>query len=189
MNGWIKPTSMTVALAATVLTLAGCGVGQVSQVATQEPAINGVAGSTGSIQLRNVHLRGEQELDYIEPPSEVELILAIANMSPEAGDRLVEITSDVGTVEITGDTDVKASSSLIVGRADGVPENVDVIEGATHADAIVTLTEPITNGLTYEFVFSFEKAGDATVSVPLDAGMEPRREEGGEDSHSSDEGH
>lgn len=185
MNGWFK----TVAVAATTLALAGCGVGQVSQVATQEPAINGVAGSTGSIQLRNVHLRGAQTSDAIKPPDEVELLLVASNMSPDSNDTLVSITSDVGEVVITGDRDVNASRSLIVGVPDGVPEGVQALEGATQAEATVTLTQPITNGVTYDFEFTFEKAGTATVSVPIDAGLQPRREDGGSADHSSGEGH
>jgi copper(I)-binding protein len=36
--------------------------------------------------------------------------------------------------------------------------------------AEVTLTEPITNGLTYNFTFNFAKAGKVTVAVPISAG-------------------
>lgn len=35
---------------------------------------------------------------------------------------------------------------------------------------LVTLAEPITNGLTYDFTFTFEKAGRATIAVPVAAG-------------------
>jgi copper(I)-binding protein len=45
----------------------------------------------------------------------------------------------------------------------------------TPATAEVTLSKPITNGLTYNFTFNFEKAGQTTVAVPLSAGSNPRR--------------
>jgi hypothetical protein len=32
------------------------------------------------------------------------------------------------------------------------------------------LSKPIANGLTYTFVFTFQRAGQATVSVPVSAG-------------------
>jgi hypothetical protein len=41
---------------------------------------------------------------------------------------------------------------------------------ATPATAAVTLTEPITNGLMYNFTFNFEKAGATAVAVPISAG-------------------
>ena len=44
--------------------LAGCGAGQVSQMATQEPAVNGTSGSVGPIALRNVHLQAVESGDY-----------------------------------------------------------------------------------------------------------------------------
>ena len=40
--------------------------------------------------------------------------------------------------------------------------------------AEVTLSKPITNGLTYNFTFNFEKAGQTTVAVPISAGENPR---------------
>jgi hypothetical protein len=45
--------------------------------------------------------------------------------------------------------------------------------GATPATAAVTLTKPITNGLTYMFTFNFDKGGAATVAVPISAGEGP----------------
>jgi copper(I)-binding protein len=42
--------------------------------------------------------------------------------------------------------------------------------------AEVTLAQPITNGLTYNFTFDFEKAGEAKVAVPISAGAAPRQE-------------
>ncbi|MGK2881188.1 MAG: hypothetical protein ACSLE6_10465 [Mycobacterium sp.] len=176
-------------VAAATLSLAGCGVGQVSQVASQQAAINGVSGSTGSIQLRNAHLRGSQELDAIKPPSEVELLLVAVNMSPDTNDRLMNITSEYGEVDITGDREVPASRSLIIGVPDGVPEGVQALEGATQAEATVTLTKPISNGVTYKFTFEFQNAGTTDLYIPLDAGQQPRLEEGGGAEQESSGGH
>ncbi len=102
--------------------LAGCGAGQVSQVATQEPAVNGTTGNVGPIALRNVHIQAVESGDALEPGSDVELIFAAANSSPDVNDRLVGITSDVGTVTVTGNTALPASGLLTVGSPDGVTE-------------------------------------------------------------------
>ena len=166
-------------LAAAVLVggvITGCSAGQVSQTAMQEPAVNGTSANLGAIALRNVHLRAEQVTDYIRPGSDVDLLFQASNNSPDTGDKLVSITSDIGTVSLTGDTTLPANGVLIVGAPDGQITPLENIESAEAAEAKLALTKPITNGLTYDFTFKFEKAGDAKVAVPISAGEAPRRE-------------
>lgn len=166
-------------LAAAVLVagaLSGCSAGQVSQTATQQAAVNGSSASVGTIALRNVHLRATQTSDFIEPGQEAELLFQAANVSPDVNDKLVSVTSDVGTVSLSGDTTVPAGGTLIVGAPDGQIAALDAVEAADAAGATVALTKPITNGLTYNFTFTFEKSGEATVVVPISAGESPRRE-------------
>jgi hypothetical protein len=156
--------------------LSGCSAGQISQTATQEPAVNGTSANIGSIALRNIHLRADQTSDYIQPGREVELIFQAANNSPDVTDKLVEITSDVGEVALTGDTTVPANGALVVGAPDGQTTPLEDVEAAEAAEAKVMLKEKITNGLTYNFTFKFEKGGEGTVTVPISAGESPRRE-------------
>lgn len=167
----------TCGLAASVL-LGACSAGQVSQTATQEPAINGTSGHAGAIVLRNVHLRATQTTDYVEPGTEVDLIFVAANTSPDVADKLTGVRSDVGEVTLTGGGDVPVNGVLVVGSPDGQETALSSIEAADAAEAKVELSKPITNGLTYDFTFSFEKAGDVTVAVPISAGEAPRREAG-----------
>lgn len=161
------------------LVLSGCGAGQVSQTATQEPAVNGTSGKAGPIALRNVHIRAEQTTDYVEPGSEAELIFVAANTSADVPDKLVSITSDIGSVTLTGGGDVPVNGSLMVGAPDGQATALEAVEPADAAEATIKLSKPITNGLTYDFTFTFEKAGETTVPVPLSAGEAPRREASG----------
>lgn len=169
-------------LAAAALT--GCGTGQVSQTATQEPAVNGTNAQAGQVSLRNVHLRAPQDKDYIEPGTTVELLLVAVNGSTEASNKLTSITSDVGEVTLTGDATVPANGVLLVGKPDGTPTSEPAAtENTENADAVtakVTLTKPITNGITYPFTFNFTN-GNTTVSVPISAGDAPRRDQTGED--------
>ena len=60
---------------------------------------------------------------------------------------------------LTGDTAVPANGVLAVGEPDGQTAPLEVAEAADAAKARVALSKPITNGLTYEFTFTFEKAG------------------------------
>lgn len=157
------------------LALSGCSAGQVSQMTTQEPAVNGTNLDVGNIAVRNIHLRAVQTSDYIRPGAEVELLFVAANDSPDEDDKLVSVTSDVGTVTLSGDTRVPANGVLVVGAPDGQITALESVEPAEAAEAKVALTKPITNGLTYDFTFKFEKAGEGTMSVPISAGEAPPR--------------
>jgi hypothetical protein len=162
---------------AAAIALSGCGTGQISQTATQEPAVNGTSANIGDIALRNIHLRAVQSSDYIQPGREVELLFVAANNSPDVDDKLVSITSDVGTVTLTGDATLPASGVLVVGAPDGQTTPLESVETAEAIEATVTLTKPVTNGITYNFTFEFERSGEASVPVPISAGEVPRREE------------
>jgi len=161
-------------LAAGALILTGCGSGQISQTATQHAAVNGTSGTAGEIVLRNVHLQAEQTSDFFEPGQVVPLVFLAANNSPDVDDKLVSISSDVGNVALAGDVAVPAGEALNVAPT-GEAQAMDNAAGsATPATAAVTLTEPITNGLTYMFTFNFDKGGATTVAVPISAGEGPR---------------
>jgi copper(I)-binding protein len=181
-----RSSTITVALAAVGLaasaSLAGCGVGQVAQTATQAAAVNGTGAAVGSITLRNVHLRAEQTTDYVQPGSEVELLFVASNDSPDTSDKLVSITSDFGRVALSGDTELQPSGVLVVGEPDGQIAPLESAETAEAAKATVDLSKPITNGLTYDFTFTFQNAGETTVPVPISAGETPRRGESGGDT-------
>lgn len=196
MNPLERRTSVITAAVATAavglsMVLSGCGAGQVSQTATQEPAINGTSGKAGPIALRNVHLRAEQTADYVQPGRDVELIFTAANTSADVNDKLVRITSDVGSVTLTGDGALPANGVLVVGTPDGQTAALESVEPADAAEAKVALNKPVTNGLTYDFTFTFEKSGETTVAVPISAGESPRREvtDGGAPAEGHSGGH
>ncbi|HET7666702.1 MAG TPA: hypothetical protein VFK56_11670 [Mycobacterium sp.] len=161
---------------AVAVALSGCGAGQVSQTATQEPAVNGTNATVGQIALRNIHVRAAQKTDYVQPGSPVELLFVAVNGSPDTNDKLVSVTSDIGTVSISGDSTVPANGVLVVGEPDGQTKPLEAAEKAEAVQAKVALSKPITNGLTYQFTFTFEKAGKTSAQVPISAGEQPRRE-------------
>lgn len=160
-----------VAVAAALLS--ACGAGQVSQMAVQEPAINGNKVTFNNVALRNIHIQATQTGDFLQPGRTVDLVLVAVNQSPSAPDRLVGITSDVGTVALSGDTRLPAGGMLFIGTPEGEKVAPGPIDSSTAAKATVTLAKPISNGLTYNFTFNFEKAGQASVLVPISAGLTP----------------
>ncbi len=164
-------TAAAAGLAACGLVLTGCSAGQISQTATQESAVNGTSANVKNIALRNVHLQAVQTSDFLQPGTVVPLVMVASNNSLDTGDKLLGITSEVGQVALTGDAALPAGAALFFNVAPA--EDTDAPAGQTPAaaptSAQVTLSQPITNGLTYNFTFNFEKAGRTTVAVPVAA--------------------
>ncbi|MEQ0608259.1 hypothetical protein ABLN72_09180, partial [Mycobacterium tuberculosis] len=78
---------------------------------------------------------------------------------------------DIGSVTVAGDARLPASGMLFVGTPDGQIVAPGPLPSNQAAKATVNLTKPIANGLTYNFTFKFEKAGQGSVMVPISAGL------------------
>jgi hypothetical protein len=155
-------------------TLTGCSAGQISQMATQEPAVNGNKITFNNVALRDVRIQAVQTSDFIDKGKSVDLVLVAINQSPDITDRLVSITSDIGKVELSGgDGHLPAGGMLFIGTPEGAHVAPGPMDSNTAAKATVTLAQPISNGLTYNFTFNFEKAGQGSVQVPISAGTAP----------------
>jgi copper(I)-binding protein len=162
-------------LAAAILvaaTLTGCSSGQQSQTATQEPAVNGTSGGNGSIALRDVRIRADITGAALPAGKTVDLLFVASNQSTSENDRLVSITSDVGSVTLSPDSpQIPAQRALMVGKPESAEtEALAALSDSVKANAAVKLNKPITNGLTYNFTFKFERSGQATIAVPITAG-------------------
>ena len=173
-----------VALIAPVLS--GCGAGQISQMATQEPAVNGnkitiskvlTINNTEvrhSVELRDIRIQADQNSDWIQPGRTVELVLVAVNQSPDVSDKLTGISSEIGDVNLTpGDPELKPSGMLFIGSPDGQRVEPGPTGSSTAAKASVALKQKISNGQMYKFTFKFEKAGERDVQVPISAPLEP----------------
>ena len=67
----------------------------------------------------------------LEPGSDVALVLAVANSSPDVNDRLVGITTDVGEVTLTGNTEVPAQPGAPTKASGGTPSGMASIAAAS----------------------------------------------------------
>lgn len=159
------------AAAASMVALTGCGAGQISQTAAQEPAVNGNRTTINNVALRDIRIQASQTTDFLQPGKSVDLVLVAINNSPDVGDRLTGITTDIGNVTLTGDAKLPAGRILFVGTPDGQNVAPGPSDGNGAIKATVNLTKPISNGLNYPFTFKFEKAGERTVDVPISAGL------------------
>jgi copper(I)-binding protein len=154
--------------------LSGCGAGQISQMATQEPAVNGNRVTINNVALRDIRMQAVQTGDFLQPGRTVDLVAVAVNQSPDAEDRLVGITSDIGTVTVSGDARLPAGGMLFIGTPDGPNVAPGPLGSNNTVKATVNLAKPISNGLTYNFTFNFQKAGQASVQVPISAGLGPQ---------------
>ena len=164
---------------AAAVTLTGCGAGQISQSANQLPAVNGTAVTIGDgkagIDLRNVYLYAKQTRDFVKPGTMAELVFVAVNKSSDTADKLLSIQSPTGEVMVKGDDTVPAGGALLVGIPEGKDRSLPPSVDAGTATADVALTKPVSNGLSYQFTFKFQNAGEAQVEVPISAGADPRR--------------
>ncbi len=155
--------------------LSGCGAGQISQMATQEPAVNGNRVTINNVAVRDIRMQAVQTGDFLQPGRTVDLVAVAVNQSPDVPDRLVSITSDIGTVNIAGDGRLPAGGMLFIGKPAGENVAPGPLEPNNAVNATVALSKPISNGLNYNFSFNFEKAGQASVMVPISAGLGPQK--------------
>jgi hypothetical protein len=150
--------------------LAGCSAGQLSQTASQESAVDGNHAAVKDVELRNVRIQAQQHSDFIRPGTTVDLMLVVINQSPDAADKLVGVSSDIGKVTVTGNSTLPPGGTLFVGTPNGQNlKALDAVEAAGAVKATVALDKPITNGPNYNFTFNFEKAGSISLAVPVSA--------------------
>jgi copper(I)-binding protein len=152
-----------------VAAISGCGAGQISQTAMQQSAVDGNQAAVKNVALRNVHIHALQTGDYLRPGATVDLVLVAVNQSPDVGDKLVGITTDIGKVTVTGDSTLPPSGVLFIGQNGQSKKSDDAVEHGDTVKATIALSKPITNGPNYDVTFNFEKAGSVSVPVPISA--------------------
>lgn len=162
-------------LAGSVLALTACGAGQISQTADQVAAVNGNSADLGSISLRNVHVVYPQSEEYsLEPGGNVELGFLAINNNPGITDKLTRVaTTEATSVTIVGEPGGREIAPQTALGA-GAPADTQLDDAAIPLELIVVelngISDEVRPGLTFPVTFTFEKAGDIAVQVPIDAG-------------------
>lgn len=163
--------SVWVAAFGFIVTLAGCGAGNVQVTAT-----GGVGGQVGDIVIRNAQFTfaGPVAGDTVyEPGDNASLKLSIVNEGDRI-DRLVRITSPIArSATITGDATIPGHQVFTAGYQ--APIASTALPG-THEVRIILigLRVPIRAGLTYPVVFAFEHAGELGLELPVENPNIPR---------------
>ncbi len=100
------------------LALSGCGAGQISQTASQVPAVNGNAATVGNMALRDVRILLPQSEEYTNAKGGKAVVAFSAiNQGSARTDELVSISTDLGQVKVTPEKPQLAPGQTVV--ADG----------------------------------------------------------------------
>lgn len=190
-----RPTTLAGAALIAAAVLTGCGAGQVASTATQVSNTTGGNAQAGPLALRTVAIAFDGAVEdgaVYRRGEDAPLNMTVVNEAGEA-DRLVSASTPLAeSVEISGTTDIASGRSLVVGgdtqqQGAGSPGGAPVTTPLPREDeptasvVLVGLRDDVRSGISYPITFTFERAGDVTVAVPVDSTAEAREEaEGGE---------
>ncbi|GAB09703.1 hypothetical protein GOARA_045_00570 [Gordonia araii NBRC 100433] len=170
--------------AALVFAGTACSAGQVSQTATQAPAINGANMDLGKLALRDVLIvypDADDPAKVFAAGGPFQLAFVVANDDPVNASKLVSIKAPTGTVTLSGNTTVPAGLAL---RA-GTPDGMTAAPGQELLQATFTNAgKTVAPGLAVPLVFTFSTQGKTetvTVETPVDAGATLERKDKVED--------
>ncbi|HEV7973480.1 hypothetical protein [Amycolatopsis sp.] len=130
----------TVLALGAALVLAGCGAGQLTQTASQEPAVNGAYAQANTVFIRDAVLQYPPNKKAYAQGSSAALKLTIVNTGG-TDDELVAVATDAaGGVDIQGSKLVVARNSLVVSPSEQT--------GATGEDSVSVTPSPTTTSPT-----------------------------------------
>jgi copper(I)-binding protein len=139
-------TGMVALTAGAALLLAGCGAGQITQTATQQPAVNGAYAQVKTLVLRDAALEFPPTGQAYTAGSPASLTLRIINQGAQ-DDELLSVSSPAAdSATVTGSNVIVAGHTLVIGPVDQ-PEatgdsNAPVAPSTTPAAPSTTPTTP-----------------------------------------------
>jgi copper(I)-binding protein len=117
------------------LVLAGCGAGQITQTATQQPAVNGTHAQVKTIALRDAAVQYPTSGAGYPAGATPALTLTIVNQGAQ-DDSLVSVTTEDGTqATVGGSKDIVAGHSLVIGPDDAVESTNEAQPSSSEAPA------------------------------------------------------
>lgn len=136
------------------LLLSGCAAGQVSQTAQEVAAIDGGNATVGDVGVRNALLATPDAANYARG-SDVKLLMVLSN-DGFAADTLTSISSPAASaVKLSGSITLPAQSLVNIGA------------DSTATATLTGLTKPVCYGQSIPLTFSFARAGQLTLNVPI----------------------
>jgi copper(I)-binding protein len=186
-----RATRLIAAALIAAAALTGCGAGQVAGTAQQVSNTTGGNAQVGPLALRTVAIAFGEDVEggaAYRRGDDAPINMTVVNEAGEADELLSVSTPIAESVEVTGTTEIPSGRSLVVGgdtqqQGAGSPGGAPVTtpqpreEGEPTASIVlVGLREDVRSGISYPITFTFARAGDVTVAVPVDSSAEAREE-------------
>ena len=170
-----------VALGATVLT-AACAAGQQAQTSVEKPTLDGTQGQVGNIQLEGVVLHPPTGTSYSSGAS-VPLSVYIVN-SGQTSDKLTDVSSpafsgwSVTSAAFSSSRTGKSAPAIRPGSAVGFGmRNLTPTGGGSPRSIVLSglsdKNAPLFPGNSVRVTFTFAKAGQTTLTVPVALSEQP----------------
>ena len=186
----VATTAIGAAVLAVALT-AGCAAGKQAQTAYEHPSVDAARGAVGDIQLESVALHAPSGSSWAKGES-VPLTIYIANTG-ESADTLTKISSPTfpGGYSVTssggaGSSESAAPSASSSGSSGGGQQiaagtavgfglqNLGTGTGSSpQSIELKNLSKKLFPGMGVKITFTFAKAGQTTLTVPVQVTAEP----------------
>lgn len=163
--------------------LSGCGAGQQASTAEAVTASGGAAGQVGSIEVRNAQFAWTGSVTggaVYQPGQDVTLQVSIVNdrtvTLPDAmaPDTLLSVSSPIArSGRIVGDARIGDGQVLTSGY-DRPVASIPTSDTREVTIMLLGLTEPLRAGMNYPVVFTFARAGELRLEVPVENPAAPR---------------
>lgn len=169
-----------------VVALTGCSAGQQAETSQQVANIEGANAEAKNMAVRDAKLAFPEKGAVYPKGSSAPVDVVLINEAPTS-DRLLEVSSPyAASARVSGDTTIPGRTRLYSdGEAAGStePSSAQQQQGGpvTKPQVNITLTgltQDIRPGTVIPVTFTFERAGEVTVQVPIAPSPKPRPEHG-----------
>lgn len=158
----MRRSSLAACAAAGLLTLGACDAGQEAETARETPDVAGVDGTVGEVSLDDVFIEAD---GTVEAGATAPLRGVLTNDAQQDDDLLRVTTSAAGSVQLLAESGGSSPDGIPVpagGQVDGTTGAVRMqLEG---------VTEPIETTDTVPVTFTFARAGQVELDVPVAPG-------------------
>ncbi|MDX6273212.1 MAG: periplasmic copper chaperone [Frankiales bacterium] len=173
------PNRASIGLAAVLLltapVLGACGAGRDSVTERERSAVDGAQVDAGDLQLRNVHLTHPSAGTEWAVGSDVPVVMYVVNRG--AADRLLSVSAPGFATSVTmtpSAIDIGQGGLLRTGAPAAQPTASTAGPGSgpgsgsgTVSVVLSKLTKKLLPGQTVPVVFTFQRAGQVTLAVPV----------------------
>jgi copper(I)-binding protein len=159
-----------VGVLAVTLALSGCGMGEEAQTPQEVRITPGTGGRVGSVAVRDAKIVFSGPIPdgvVYRPGDDAPLQLTVVN-DGTAPDALVAVRSPIaGSGSVVGDATMPGGHGLVAGYDH--PVAATTLPRQSEVDVtLVDVTTPIRSGLTYPVTFVFARAGELSMTLPVE---------------------